>query len=320
MTTILEPIQGPPTGSEAWYSVRPTGIFASEAAEACGVSDYGQPLDVYLIKRGLKEPFAGNDYTDRGKRFEPFIAGEFTKHTGCDITTGLPMYFAPEVPFIGATPDAVHANNPRRGVEFKACNFRRAAKLGEEGTDQIFEDWLLQTQQQMFVMGWEACDVFVMVDLHTYKHFEVARNEALIDRMVSIESDLWDRIKRGDPPPPDFKHPLALDLIKDLFGDVEPGSEAVLDLDVIADWERVEALKEEIKERETELKARKARVLFAMGNAEFATLPFGAGEVVRGVVKPSIWTVEDAQHAMKSIGQVKRKGYVTITQRKSKKK
>lgn len=319
MATILEPIPGPATGSEAWYAARSGGIFASESAEACGVSDYGQPLDIYLIKRGLREPFAGNDYTDRGKRFEPFIAGEFVKHTGHQIETGLPMYFHPDVPFIGATPDGRHANNPRRGVEFKACNFRRAAKLGEEGTDRIFEDWLLQTQQQMFVMGWEACDVFVMVDLHTYRHFAVERNEPLIDRMVSIESDLWDRIQRGDPPSLDFKHPLALDLIKELFAGVEVGKEAVLDLDVIADWERVEVLKAEIKEREKELEVRKARVLFAMGDAEFATLPFGAGEIVRGVVKPQIWSEADVDKALASIGNVKRKGYVTVTQRKGKK-
>lgn len=317
MSIAAEPITGPLTGTPEWHDARFNGIFASEAAEACGVSEYGQPLDVYAIKLRLRPPFEGNDCTDRGKRFEPFIGGEYVQRTGHAIETGLPMYLHADYPFIGATPDAVRKDNPRHGVEFKACNFRRAARLGEQGTDQIFEDWLLQTQQQMFVMGWEACDVFVMVDLHTYKLFNVERNEGLIDRMVQIEADLWGRIQREEPPPLDYRHPLALELVKGMYGGVAVGVETRIDDEAVLAWERVQRLKEEIKLREIERDALTAKVQYAMGYAELAPLPNGY-EIVRKCIDETRWTQADIDQAATNLGKIKKDAYVTLRQRKSK--
>lgn len=324
MATAYAPIVGPETGSPEWYEAR-TGfetewnaIFASESAQACGISDNGEPLGMYALKRRLVAPFEGNDFTDRGKRFEPFIAGEYEKHVGVEVVTGLPMYYHPETRHIGATPDGVRKDDPRYGVEFKACNFRRAAQLGEQHSDDIFDDWLCQTQQQMYVMGWDICDVFVMVDLHTYRLYTVERNDAMIGRIVEIETELWDRIQRGDPPPPNYMHPGALELVKKLYG-VEKGEEAILDVDISAAWERAQAIKEEAKELGKELDGIKARVLHAMGNAEFGRVPLLGIELVRGQVEPSLWTAEDARKALASVGQVKRKGYTTLRERKIKK-
>jgi len=309
-----EPIEGPLYGTPDWDAFRSHGIFASEAAEACGLSQYGQPLDLYLYKRGLVDAFAGNEFTRRGKRFEPFIAQEYEEATGEPLITNLPTFMHPVLPHIGATPDAVRENNPRHGVEFKACGWRRAAALGEPGSDDIFPDWLCQVQQQMSVMDWDRCDVFVMVDLHSYRSFTVERNEALIERIIAIESDLWQRVLEGNPPPPDFKHPLALELIQSMFSSVEAESAATLSASAADAWQRVVDLNDEIREREKQRDALKAEVLFEMGSSAYGALP-GGRILGRTAVASSVWTEDDVKAAAAKLGTVKRKGYVKLTER-----
>ena len=52
------------------------GLGTSEAANACG-HGYGTPLELWEEKTGLKEPFRGNEFTERGKLNEPAIRAWF---------------------------------------------------------------------------------------------------------------------------------------------------------------------------------------------------------------------------------------------------
>jgi len=312
------PIRGPEAYSPEWYTARATGIFASEAAAAIGISEYAQPLDVYCVKLGLIEPFEGNELTDRGKRFEPFIAQEYTIATSHQVETGHPLYFHPDYPFIGATLDGRRADDPLHAVEFKACGFRRAAKLGEEHTDQVFEDWLVQCQVQMFVVGAHTVDLFVMVDLHTYRLFVIERNDVLIPKIVEGISDLWDRIQRRDPPTPDFKHPCTLDLLKRMTGLTAEGA-IELSQEVAHEWAKLQRTKTLIKRlKDLEVES-DAKIRFALGTAEVGRLPLGQKEIVRYVTKDSIWSPKDIDEAQANQGKVKRKGSVKLGERKIKK-
>lgn len=317
MVSRTKPIEGPPTGSPQWYEARMSCIGASECAAACGVSESRQPLDVWLEKRGLVEPFEGNDYTRRGKRLEPFIAEEYTLNTGEQLQTGLPMYFHPKHRFIGATPDAVRVDDPRHLAEFKLCQWQRAKTLGEEYSDEIFEDWLLQAQQQMFVMQAEVTDLFVMIDPHTYKLFRVERNDPLIEQIVECESRLWDAIVNGDEPPADLNHPNAEALMKAIYG-VKSGQLVELDEVVSGHWYEVQRLKAEAKRIEKQIAEHKAYVLKGMGESAIGRLVGSKKEVVRSIVKDSFWTPDDVKHAQSSVGKLKREGYVTLRERMAK--
>ena len=61
---------------------RRLGIGASEVGAVLGLHPYQTPLDVYLDKRGLVEPFAGNAYTRWGLKFEALIAEAYTEEAG----------------------------------------------------------------------------------------------------------------------------------------------------------------------------------------------------------------------------------------------
>lgn len=308
------PIAGPLPDSPAWHEARFTGIFASEGAAACGLSDERQPLDIYLEKCRLKEPFEGNEFTRRGKRFEQFLATEYMEQTGHPLRTGLPMYFSPDYPVIGATPDAVRADNALHGCELKNCHWRRAGKLGPEGSDEVFTDWVVQCQQQMLVMGWELVDVFVMVDLHTYRLFTVERNELLIAGIIEAELALWDRIQRRDPPPPNWNHAGTPALIRGMYG-VNEIETVMFTADDSKLWLDRQRNKDQIKVLEAECAVIESTMLHKMGNAAVGKFPLGQRELTRTSVAPTLWTEADVEAARSKVGQIKRKGFVRLNER-----
>ncbi len=293
----LLPLVGPDANTPEWHEARKSSIGASESAAAAGVSEERQPFDVYLEKTGQVPPFEGNEFTGRGLRFQPFIGQEYEIQTGHDLEQWLPMYRSPEHAFVSATPDARLITDPAHLVELKACNWRRARLLGEEGTDEVFPDWNVQAQHQMYVMGADVCDLFVMVDLHTYRSFTVRRNEDMIRELVENLCDLWDRIERRDPPPINAKHPKAEELVKRLYA-VETGKSIELSAAVEGWWEEQHRLKDEIEALEQQRKELRTECLAAMGDAAIGVLPSGLRVLTRTQVAATSYTVEKKAYVM----------------------
>lgn len=312
---MIAPIPIALPGTPEWLEARRSGIFASEAAAACGMSEDRQPLDVYLEKIGAKPPFGGNEYTKRGKRFEPFLAQEYCEQTGFRLRYNLPAYLSGEHKFIGATPDAVHEDDPTYGTELKLCDRRRAKELGDEHTDQIFTDWLFQVQQQMYVMGWRVCDVFVMLDLHTYKHYTVERDEQLIGEIVAAEMELWDRIERQQPPELDWECDNARELISYMFGCSDP-EPIDLDEETARMWLETCRLKNQIKTAEQQVQSLKAKIQHKMQGHAVGRLPGHQKELVQTTVKDSIVTEDDVRALSNRVGKIKRHGFTKLSERR----
>lgn len=313
MTTTIEPIPGPMPLTDEWFEARFTGIFASEAGRACNVSDSGQALDVYCEKCRLVPPFEGNEYTRRGRRVEPIIIEEYVEQTGAEVETGLPMFFSGTHRHIGATPDGRRKDNPKHLVEAKLCHWKRAAKLGDPGSDFIFEDWLMQAQQQMAVMNADVCDVMVMLDPHRFQLHSVHRNDQLIEALIETETKLWERILARDPPPPIFDKPGALDSVRKLFG-VGKGR-VTLSPEEAALAREFADVKDQIKQLEERKEELQAKLLYAIGDHECGLFPRGTRELAKVVVKDSLWTTTDVDVAIKKKGTVKRKGHVRLMER-----
>jgi len=313
---MLCPLIGPDAYSPEWYADRPHHLFASEMASALGVPDAARtPLEIYMEKLGLVEPFSGNQYTSRGRRIEAFMPEEYELATGRKVETGIPTYYHATHRFIGATIDARCVSDRLYLVEFKSCHYRRAKQLGEEHSDQIFADWQVQAQTQMLVHGAHCCDVFTMLDLHTFKLFTVERNEALQEQIIDGAAALWDRIQRRDPPPPDFPHFSTGDLLKQLYP-VEGIGSVQLSQTIASKWAKLVALRQRHHDMEDEMDALKNEVLHAIGDAAVGKLPLGQKEIVRTVVPESRYTETDALVIQQKIGKVKRKAYSKLIERK----
>jgi len=270
-----------------WYDARSTGIGASEAAAACGLSDYDTPLSIWAMKRGQLPP---KDETFRmrlGKAIEPFIKSEFCLATGKELADdNPPMARHGEYAYMLATPDGTFVDGDL--LECKKPSWRVAQKLGEDGTDDVLNSWNIQCQQQMAVYRSDIVNVAVFVgDDEKIRHFVVERNDRLIRMMVEREGDLWDRIQSGREPDPDWAHKTTPDLIRALQR-VEECKVIHLNPDQAALWEEQAALGKQASEIEKQREILKARFLHSIGDAEIALLPCGEKQVRRKLIEEKV--------------------------------
>lgn len=275
------PIPGPVAHSDAWYALRyfdatreiPVVIGASEAGEACGLSTWGTPLHVYLRKRKLMTDKEETERMRMGKRLEDPIVAEYAEQTGFTVKQPRRMLHLPENLCISATPDGdVWADqNTRFIMEAKCATIRMDHKWGEPGTDEIPDEYIAQTHQQMLVTETDRCDVAVLMD-GLVRRYTVRRNERLIRSMRTALDEMIERIIEGNPPEPTWRHPKTIDLMKALYG-VEDSLEVQLDEQALIAWEKQQSIGETIRELEKERDVEKAKVMFAMGEAGIGRLP-----------------------------------------------
>jgi putative phage-type endonuclease len=261
--------------SADWYALRSTSIGSSEAAEAVGLSQWGTPLSLYRKKLGIDPPEEENDQMVEGRIMEAATIRLFRIKSGIRVHTRRPpMYRSIRHPWMTASPDALTITPEI--VECKKTDMFDTSEWGKDGTDEVPNPCLIQTQHQMAVLGLAV--VFVPVLIHgRYRCFKVNRNERLIANMIEAERAFWACIETRTPPDPSWEHPTTPSLVRDMFrvnGHIVDLSDEAKLL-----WRESEQLAAEAKEIEAKRQALRARVLFEMKEAEFALL--GDGTMVR---------------------------------------
>ena len=338
MSTTETPLPtiGPDQRTPEWYAMRSEVFGASEAAALCGRSQYKQPLDLYVErKRGVKDDLSKVEAVNMGRWLEPGILAGYAETEGVAVTHPLPMLIHPTLPCLVAsldgrvcdgddTPCVKLCQRKGRPVEAKwSMSPKVAAELGEERSDWVPDHWFFQVQQQMDVVGEEVADIAVVL-FGRLKIYTVQRAQPIIDAIHSAAQEMVERLANDDPPPPHWTHPTAEKACKALW-DCVSGKVVELPSDVAVHWETIRDLKAEAKRIEGRLCELQAKVLWALGDAEIGRLPWGDVEIKRISVGQSLITTADVDKARKDaeamvsrIGEVKRKAYSYLRQRKAK--
>lgn len=336
VTWNTKAVPGPYPDSKDWHDLRvfdpdreerPVVFGATDAAAACGVSPHVSQLDLYLRKRGELTQSESTDAMIIGRCLEDGVCRIYEYKTGKTVVRNLPMYFHGDYPFIGATPDALgldDAGNVLEGVDAKTSTYMRYDefggdddKFGQEGTDQLPVDYVLQGQQQCAVLDLDAVVFPVLFDGRHMKLYQVERNDELIESIIVAEHEMLERIVNADPPEPDYMHGGVRKAISRLHGLV-PGQVIQLNEEDASLWYEYQKLGtelKEIKDRRAEIAARLSHVL---GAAEIGRLPKGEKELRRVVVRESFFTEEDVEEVRAKVGQKKRSGYERLIERKAK--
>ncbi len=205
--SICKPI-AEPTYDGDWLVQHAKHIGSSDAAAICGMSPHSQAFDVWAEKTGKTDGQEQTDYMRRGKAFEPVIAGEYALTVDDRMVHPCPMFESLEWSWLASTPDAM-VPQEKKIVEIKLAHWTQAIKLGEEGSDQVFPEWVIQVHLQMIVTGCREADVFVCVSPHDYRLYHVEFSQVLADRLIERLTAFWELVQSDTPPDINFDHRSA---------------------------------------------------------------------------------------------------------------
>jgi putative phage-type endonuclease len=261
-------------------AARANGIGGSDAAAALGLSKRKTVRQLYHEKRGEIPP----DVFDAeviwwGNALEPVVRQKYAEKTGHTVLLPKETLWHPAHAFMCAHIDG-YVDAPRRGYEGKTAFL--STGWGEEGTDQVPSDCLMQVHHYMIVTDLPVFDVACLIG-RRFAYYEVPADPELHQMIIEGEREFARRVKDGDPPPLDYEHPTALDVMKRLHR----GTNGVrlIASEGACGWRRkIERAQRIEKAAKARIDAYKSRLLEEMGDA--ALLAFPDGKCYRRQVTP----------------------------------
>jgi putative phage-type endonuclease len=177
---------------------RLSGLGGSDAAVCAGVSPYKGPLQLFYEKTGQLEPDAAeNEAMEWGTRIEPIVAEAYSQKTGRKVRNQ-PRKAHPKHPWMLGNIDRQIVGDKRGPgiLEVKTTN-TFSIKAWEEGpTDAA----MLQLQHYLAIYGYKWGSIAVLIGGQTFKHFDVERDDELIEYLVEIELKFWGMVQRKEAP------------------------------------------------------------------------------------------------------------------------
>jgi len=250
-------------------------IGGSDAAAVLGLSRFSTPLQVWALKTGQIQ---ADDISDRievklGNKLEQTVAEFFMEETGKKVVRKNETLFHPKYPFLGANID-------RRVVGENAvleCKTTTMFKYREWSDDLIPQEYLLQVLHYMAVGGFQKGYIACLIGNHKFVWKEIARDEDMINDLVSKEVRFWNTFVVPKVMPATVSANDS-DALYKLFQPVKVGSEIALgdELDKMA--EHIDSMKadkkaldSQIEQAENELKVKLGDNEIGIGNSWKAT-------------------------------------------------
>lgn len=182
-------------------ALRRSGVGASEVAAILGLDSYRTALDVYLDKRGLIEPFEGNQFTHWGKRLEGVIVEEYQdRHPDyqvqtCGTYTGAEswMLATPDRHVTPITPDGSKQIPPLFwGLECKQRGQYARDDWGEEFSDEVPHAVAAQCHWGMLCTGALRWDVAVLIGGNDYREYTLHATPRIADGLYNEVKRFWE--------------------------------------------------------------------------------------------------------------------------------
>jgi putative phage-type endonuclease len=183
--------------------LRRQGIGSSDIAAICGLSRWASPIDVFLDKVNGTRLIENTIPLRMGHALEPLIAELYAERTThhLDICNTI---VHPTRSWQLATPDRLAVIGKVGSQMLKVVECKKAWSSdgwGEEGTDQVPQDYLVQTQWQMDVAGLDEADIAVLMG-HRFAIYCVRRDDELCEQLRVAAESFWIHNVLAKQPPP----------------------------------------------------------------------------------------------------------------------
>ncbi|OMF17013.1 hypothetical protein BK131_03290 [Paenibacillus amylolyticus] len=255
---------------EEWLKIRRRGIGGSDASAVAGLNRYKSPVGVFLDKTGQIEPDEAGEAAYWGNVLEDVVAREFTIQTGLRVQRSNKLYQHPEHKFMLGNVDRLILDKGGRGLGILECKTASAYKLGEWEDDQVPDEYAIQLQHYMAVLGVDYGYFAVLIGGQRFQYKLVERNDKIIDSLVQIEDEFWNRhVVPGIPPMIDGSDASA-NLLNQLYPISAPASEVILDDKQAGIVRQLQAAKEDAAVATEQVKRYENELKSIMGENELA--------------------------------------------------
>ena len=241
-----------------WLEYRKLGIGGSDASVVCGINRYKSPVELWMEKTNQLPTQESGEAAYWGTQLEPFVRAEFTKRTGVEINHTMQLLQSEEHPFMLANLDGT-CKIPDIGTCVFEAKTASAYKAGE-WEDSIPDEYMCQLQHYMAVTGYKGAYIAVLIGGNTFRWKFVERDEELISMLIKLETDFWNHVQEGTPPPLDGSDASAK-FLAERFPSSTPQSHITLPdtaADLLAQYdeacEQLEAITEQKQRAENLLK------------------------------------------------------------------
>lgn len=237
---------------------RKKGLGGSDIAAIFGLSKWMTPYQLYIDKTTdeIAEEDIDNDQIYWGNLLEPVILQVYTKKTGRLAKKPDPMIWSKEHNFLFANLDAI--TNCGRIVEVKTS--RISSEWGEEGSDDIPQEYILQIQHYMLVTGMQVTDIAVLITGSDFRLYEVHADKELQSIIIDKAKQFWQMVL--DRTPPEF---TTVEDVQHRFKD-QNDSAFFANEDLLDAVIRIKKIKEQAKILEKEEDDIKIKIMSAMQN------------------------------------------------------
>jgi putative phage-type endonuclease len=193
----------------SWLAARRQGIGSSDVAALVGLSPWQSAFGLWAEKSGLTEPDAeATEAQAWGLRLEPVIAAQYAEETGRTLVDHGPYTILqhPEYPWLLASLDreiAPTTDGPLRvGPGTLECKTASAWKAGE-WADEPPLLYQIQHEHQLLVTGYAWGSLAVLIGGQKFYWQDRARHADTQDLLLNVAGEFWQRVQKGEPPPPD---------------------------------------------------------------------------------------------------------------------
>jgi putative phage-type endonuclease len=253
-----------------WLKSRQQGIGGSDAGAILGINNYKSPLDVYIDK--TQEIVKNDEQSEAaywGTILEPNVARRFSEKTGKKVRRRNAILQSVEHPFMTANLDREIVGE-KALLECKTANIFLSSSWESE---EIPASYLAQVMHYLAVTGDEKAYIAVLIGGQKFVYKEVARDDELINLIVTKEKDFWENnILKRVPPKLDGSD-AAERYLKERFKESSPGTVVNLKSEYKGKIKDYIEIKNTIKSLELQAKEIENNIKLEMGEAEIGYAP-----------------------------------------------
>lgn len=203
--------------SQAELVARRSGLGASDAAAALGLSPWQTPYGLWREKLGLvtDEEREENDVDlpmEVGAMVEPLVIRLLERKKKITISRRQEKFQCPIYPWRWTTVDGIGSDGSM--VEAKSAGFI-GVQWGKDETDEFPLYYHYQVQHGLAVTGLEFAWVPAIIGNTQFRTYRVDRNDELIAMLNEKEAGFWWNVVNNEPPPATTRDDMKLLYPKD---------------------------------------------------------------------------------------------------------